>query len=53
VREFSITAVSEGYQKGRLSLPQLAERLSGEAARLYGLAPEKGALMKARTRTLC
>ncbi|MEN6593745.1 MAG: amidohydrolase family protein [Clostridiaceae bacterium] len=35
---------SEGYQKGRLNLTQLAKRLSGEAARLYGLAPEKGAL---------
>ncbi len=35
---------SEGYQKGRLSLTQLAERLSGEAARLYGLSPRKGAL---------
>ena len=35
---------SEGYQKGRLSLPQLAERLSGEAARLYGLSPCKGVL---------
>lgn len=37
---------SEGYQKGRLSLPQLAWRLAGEAARLYGFAPEKGALME-------
>ncbi len=35
---------SEGYQKGRLNLTQLAKRLSGEAARLYGLAPKKGAL---------
>ena len=35
---------SEGYQKGRLSLPQLIQRLSGEAARLYGLSPRKGAL---------
>jgi dihydropyrimidinase len=35
---------SEGYQKGRLSLTQLAQRLSGEAARLYGLSPRKGTL---------
>ncbi|MEN6418651.1 MAG: amidohydrolase family protein [Clostridiaceae bacterium] len=35
---------SEGYQKGRLSLPQLIQRLSGEAARLYGLSPRKGTL---------
>jgi dihydropyrimidinase len=35
---------SEGYQKGRLTLPQLTGRLSGEAARRYGFYPKKGAL---------
>ena len=35
---------SEGYQKGRLTLPQLAARLSAEAARRYGLYPRKGTL---------
>lgn len=35
---------SEGVQKGRLSLGQLYERISGEAARRYGFAPRKGAL---------
>lgn len=35
---------SEGYQKGRLTLAQLCERISGEAARRYGLSPEKGVL---------
>lgn len=35
---------SEGVQKGRLTLGQLYERLAGEAARRYALAPRKGAL---------
>lgn len=35
---------SEGYQKGRLTLGQLYERLAGEAAHRYGLWPKKGAL---------
>lgn len=35
---------SEGYQKGRLTLGQLYERVSGEAARRYGFASRKGAL---------
>jgi dihydropyrimidinase len=35
---------SEGYQKGRLTLSQLCRRLSGEAARRYGLSPQKGGL---------
>ncbi len=35
---------SEGYQKGRLMLKQLYERLSGEAARRYGLQSQKGTL---------
>ena len=35
---------SEGYQKGRLTLEQLAERISTEATKLYGLYPQKGAI---------
>lgn len=35
---------SEGYQKGRLTLEQLAERISSEAAKRYGLYPNKGAI---------
>jgi dihydropyrimidinase len=35
---------SEGVVKGRLSLPRLAELLSGAPARVFGLAPRKGAL---------
>lgn len=35
---------SEGYQKGRLTLEQLADRLSSEAAKRYGLYPTKGAI---------
>jgi dihydropyrimidinase len=35
---------SEGYQKGRLTLSQLYERLSAQAARHYGLHPQKGTL---------
>lgn len=35
---------SEGYQKGRLTLVQLYDRLSAQAARIYGLCPQKGAL---------
>ena len=35
---------SEGYRKGRLTLAQLYERLSTEAARRYGLCPKKGML---------
>jgi allantoinase len=36
--------VSEGYNKGRLSLSRLVEVLSGRAARQYGLFPRKGSL---------
>jgi dihydropyrimidinase/allantoinase len=36
--------VSEGYNKGRLSLSRLVEVLSTAAARHYGLYPKKGAL---------
>jgi dihydropyrimidinase len=35
---------SEGVAKGRLSLPRLAEVLSGAPARVFGLAPRKGAI---------
>ncbi len=35
---------SEGYAKGRLSLRRLVEVTSENAARLYGLFPEKGAI---------
>ncbi len=35
---------SEGYAKGRLSLTELASRLSTQAAKLYGLYPQKGVL---------
>ncbi len=35
---------SEGYQRGRLTLKQLYDRLSAEAAQRYGLHPQKGAL---------
>ena len=35
---------SEGYAKGRLSLTDLASRLSTQAAKLYGLYPKKGVL---------
>jgi len=35
---------SEGYQKGRLTLEQLADRLSAEAAKRHGLYPQKGAI---------
>jgi D-hydantoinase len=35
---------SEGVAKGRLSLPRLAEVLSGAPARTFGLAPRKGAI---------
>ncbi len=35
---------SEGYQKGRLMLPQLAGRIATEAAKRYGLYPQKGVL---------
>ena len=36
--------LTEGYDRGRLTLAQLAERLSGGAARRFGLAPGKGTL---------
>ncbi|MFA5523849.1 MAG: dihydroorotase [Tissierellales bacterium] len=36
--------VSEGYNKGRLSLSRLVEVLSTNAAKHYGLYPKKGAL---------
>ena len=35
---------SEGVAKGRLSLPRLAEVLSGAPAGTFGLAPRKGAI---------
>lgn len=35
---------SEGYQKGRITLEQLGERISSEAAKIYGLYPRKGAI---------
>ncbi len=35
---------SEGYAKGRLTLTELASRLSTQAAKLYGLYPKKGVL---------
>lgn len=35
---------SEGYAKGRLTLNELASRLSTQAAKLYGLYPKKGVL---------
>lgn len=35
---------SEGVAKGRISLPRLAEVLSGAPARVFGLAPRKGAI---------
>jgi dihydropyrimidinase len=35
---------SEGVARGRLSLPGLAELLSGAPARIFGLAPRKGAI---------
>jgi dihydroorotase-like cyclic amidohydrolase len=35
---------SEGVAKGRLSLPRLAEVLSGAPARAFGLPPSKGAI---------
>ena len=35
---------SEGYRQGRLTLNQLAERLSTQAAKLYGLYPRKGVI---------
>jgi dihydropyrimidinase len=35
---------SEGVVKGRLTLPRLAEVVSGAPARIFGLAPRKGAL---------
>ncbi|MCX7903452.1 MAG: allantoinase AllB [Caloramator sp.] len=37
--------VSEGYNKGRISLSRLVEILSTNAAKHYGLYPKKGALM--------
>lgn len=36
--------VSEGYNKGRLSLSRLVEVLSSSAAKHYGLYPKKGAI---------
>ncbi len=36
--------VSEGYNKGRLSLSKLVEVLSTNAAKQYGLYPKKGAM---------
>jgi D-hydantoinase len=35
---------SEGVAKGRISLPRLAEVLSAAPARIFGLAPRKGAI---------
>ncbi|KRQ87590.1 L-hydantoinase [Caloramator mitchellensis] len=37
--------VSEGYNKGRLSLSKLVEILSTNAAKHYGIYPKKGAMM--------
>ncbi len=37
--------VSEGYNKGRISLHRLVEILSTNAAKHYGLYPKKGALL--------
>ncbi|KAB3536025.1 dihydroorotase family protein [Alkaliphilus pronyensis] len=37
--------VSEGYNKGRLTLSRLVEVLSTNAAKMYGLYPKKGAIM--------
>ena len=37
--------ISEGYNKGRLSLHRLVEVLSTSAAKHYGLYPKKGALL--------
>ncbi|SCZ04619.1 dihydroorotase [Alkaliphilus peptidifermentans] len=37
--------VSEGYNKGRLTLGRLVEVLSSSPAKMYGLYPKKGALM--------
>ena len=37
--------ISEGYNKGRLSLHRLVEVLSTNAAKHYGLYPKKGALL--------
>jgi dihydropyrimidinase len=36
---------SEGVTKGRISLPRLVELVSTHPARLFGLAPQKGALV--------
>ena len=36
--------VSEGYNKGRISLARLVEILSSNPARHYGLYPKKGSL---------
>jgi dihydropyrimidinase len=38
------TLLSHGVNRGRLSLPQLVELTSSTAARVFGLAPRKGAL---------
>lgn len=35
---------SEGYKKGRLTLPMLAARMATDAAKIYGLYPKKGAI---------
>jgi dihydropyrimidinase len=35
---------SEGVAEGRISLPRLAEVISGAPARVFGLAPRKGAI---------
>lgn len=37
--------VSEGYNKGRLTLSRLVEVLSSAPAKMYGLYPKKGAMM--------
>lgn len=36
--------LSEGYHKGRLSLPRIAALLAAAPARIFGMAPRKGSL---------
>ncbi len=37
--------ISEGYGKGRINLTKMAKILSENAARLYGIYPQKGAIL--------
>jgi dihydropyrimidinase len=44
VQERLMLMFSEGFMKGRISLPQLVKYASSEPCRMFGLYPEKGSL---------